>query len=164
MMKAILGFVLRHRIWPWTLCVLLASSLALGPCSMKPAHSAPAQSVDELFKLSQLQPAFREKVERLLEITRAHFTADELMVSETFRPQKRQDMLFKKGKHVTTVKKSKHTLGLAVDIYFVKNGKILDYGKAPYDEMGEIAESLDMTWGGRWKVPFDPGHFEEKSK
>jgi hypothetical protein len=28
--------------------------------------------------------------------------------------------------------------------------------------IGEIVESVGLTWGGRWKSPHDPGHMELK--
>lgn len=60
---------------------------------------------------------------------------------------------------MTTVRISNHTRGLAADIYFIRNGKIVDFN-ADYTALGELAEGLGLTWGGRWKKPFDPGHFE----
>lgn len=29
-----------------------------------------------------------------------------------------------------------------------------------WKKLGEIGEGLKLRWGGRWKDPFDPGHFE----
>lgn len=125
-----------------------------------PAYSDPSAESE---KLLQLTPQFRAQVKEMLELARISWPDKKIIISEAYRPQKRQDALYKKGRHVTAVKKSKHTLGLAVDIYFLdQNGNIIDYGKAPYDELGVIAESCGMTWGGRWKIPFDPGHFEAK--
>lgn len=33
-------------------------------------------------------------------------------------------------------------------------------GAAEWTVIGEEAEKLGLVWGGRWKVPFDPGHVE----
>ena len=30
-----------------------------------------------------------------------------------------------------------------------------------WTKIGLIGEKLGLRWGGRWKRPFDPGHFEE---
>ena len=45
---------------------------------------------------------------------------------------------------------------------YVKNGKDLRYSKAGelWEKYGEDQPSLCLVWGGRWKVPFDPDHFQ----
>ena len=53
---------------------------------------------------------------------------------------------------------------MALDVYFVYGGKILSYEDAPYKELGELGESLGFEWGGRWKKPFDPGHFQYRKQ
>lgn len=116
-------------------------------------------------KLATLRPAFREQVVEMLELARASWPDRRIVITEAYRPQRRQDALYKQGRHVTAVRKSKHTEGLAVDVYFVTTigGLIIPYEGAPYDELGVIGESVGMRWGGRWKQPFDPGHFEARS-
>lgn len=53
-----------------------------------------------------------------------------------------------------------HLAALAAD------GKgLIGYGNVPmvdsvYLVIGEIGESLGLVWGGRWKHPHDPSHFE----
>jgi peptidoglycan L-alanyl-D-glutamate endopeptidase CwlK len=68
------------------------------------------------------------------------------------------------GKVVTnadgTKKKSEHQEGLAADLtVFDKNGKKVD-SKKVWDMIGKIAEEEGLTWGGRWKSPYDPGHVQ----
>lgn len=29
-----------------------------------------------------------------------------------------------------------------------------------WDDLGPFAERLGLRWGGRWRSPYDPGHFE----
>jgi hypothetical protein len=42
----------------------------------------------------------------------------------------------------------------AFDFMFVENGKLVMDGSDPlYAKAGEIAESLGLEWGGRWKHP-----------
>lgn len=56
--------------------------------------------------------------------------------------------------------KSKHIDGLAIDLVPVKDGKY--WWTAPYlvwERMGEIGESVGLSWGGRWKTADCP-HFE----
>lgn len=56
--------------------------------------------------------------------------------------------------------KSKHIDGLAIDLVPVKDGKY--WWTAPalvWERMGEIGESVGLSWGGRWKTADCP-HFE----
>ena len=108
-------------------------------------------------KLSKLQPVMKEKITVLLAVARKQFPQYNLVLAETYRSQERQNELYNKGRHVTAVKVSKHTQGLAADIYFTDGKRILEYEEAPYLMLGELAESLGLTWGGRWKTPFAVG-------
>lgn len=118
------------------------------------------RAMDEQAKLNQLKPEAKEVFTQFLQEARETFPKQKIIVAEVYRTQARQDKLFEKGSSTTMVRVSMHTKRLAADIYFVKNGKILPYEKAPYLILGRIAERLGLTWGGRWKVPFDPGHYE----
>ena len=129
----------------------------LNPIYVKTAF--PINTTEEK-KLSLMKPEASEKIKKLLETARDKWSEYKIVLSETYRTQERQNELYKKGKHTTTVKISKHTLGLAADIYFTDGKRILEYEEAPYLELGEISEGLGLTWGGRWKVPFDPAHHE----
>lgn len=111
-------------------------------------------------KLHTLQPAFRSRVVEMIELARASWPDKKIVIAEAYRSQSRQDRLYKKGRATTTVRKSKHTEGLAVDIYFVDKKGIIPFERAPYRELGIIGERLGLCWGGRWKAPFDPGHFQ----
>jgi hypothetical protein len=54
---------------------------------------------------------------------------------------------------------TKHMLGLAKD-YAIAKGVEYDWADiAAYTKMGELAESLGLRWGGRWKLG-DFGHVE----
>jgi len=54
---------------------------------------------------------------------------------------------------------TKHMLGLAKDFAIAK-GNAYDWNDTEgYKKMGEIAESLGLKWGGRWKIG-DYGHVE----
>lgn len=90
----------------------------------------------------------------------------EMAILEGYRSPERQDMLAKEGAHVTSAKayQSYHQYGLAADCAFLLNGKLVISEKDPwamkgYALYGEVAESLGMTWGGRWKM-MDFGHIE----
>ena len=53
-----------------------------------------------------------------------------------------------------------HMLRLAKDYGVVQNGTINWADAASYLRMGEIAESLGLRWGGRWKTIVDQVHIE----
>jgi hypothetical protein len=55
--------------------------------------------------------------------------------------------------------RSKHLTGQAFDIdcLGLSRNQIPDYF---WTSVGPFGESLGLRWGGRWKTPYDPGHFE----
>ena len=72
----------------------------------------------------------------------------------------------KAGGHVTNARafQSWHQYGLAADCAFLREGKLVISEKDPwamrgYQLYGEVAESLGLTWGGRWTM-MDFGHIE----
>jgi peptidoglycan LD-endopeptidase CwlK len=90
----------------------------------------------------------------------------EMAILEGYRSPERQDMLAKMGGHVTNARafQSYHQFGLAADCAFLLNGKLVISEKDPwamkgYQLYGETAESVGLTWGGRWKM-MDLGHIE----
>lgn len=56
---------------------------------------------------------------------------------------------------------SLHLKKLAADFNFIRDGKLVEIP----EEIGGYWESLSPgknVWGGRWKKPHDPGHFERR--
>lgn len=89
---------------------------------------------------------------------------------EGYRSPERQDMLAGKGPSVTNARafQSKHQYGLAADVAFMRDGKLViserdPWAAAGYKALGEEAESLGLTWGGRWAMR-DLGHVENAAK
>lgn len=86
-------------------------------------------------------------------------------ITETYRSQERQNELYaqgrtKSGQIVTWTKKSRHTSRRAWDIVKVKSNGNIDYSDTGFfKKCGEVAASLGITWGGKWKTP-DMPHFE----
>lgn len=86
-----------------------------------------------------------------------------VLITETYRSQERQDYLYaqgrtRKGNKVTWTKYSRHTSRRAWDI--CKNLKGHEYTDTEFfNKCGEIARSLGITWGGDWSTPDRP-HFE----
>jgi len=90
----------------------------------------------------------------------------EMALLEGYRSPARQNELASAGSHVTNARafQSWHQYGLAADCAFLRNGKLVITEKDPwamrgYQLYGEVAESLGLTWGGRWKM-MDLGHTE----
>lgn len=89
---------------------------------------------------------------------------------EGYRSPERQEMLADKGPSVTNARayQSKHQYGLAADIAPIRNGKLVISERDPwaasaYQALGEEAEALGLTWGGRWPLR-DLGHVENAAR
>lgn len=89
-----------------------------------------------------------------------------MVLLEGYRSPERQNMLAKMGGHVTNAGafQSYHQYGLAADCAFMRDGKVVISEKDPwamraYQVYGQVAESLGLVWGGRWKM-MDFGHVE----
>jgi peptidoglycan L-alanyl-D-glutamate endopeptidase CwlK len=90
----------------------------------------------------------------------------EMALLEGYRSPARQDLLARMGSAVTNAKafQSWHQYGLAADCAFWRDGKLVISEKDPwamrgYQLYGEVAESVGLTWGGRWAM-MDLGHTE----
>lgn len=104
-------------------------------------------------------------------------------IVEGVRTTKRQQELYalgrtRKGRIVTYAdgirKKSNHQpkmdgFGYAVDIYPFVNGKVQVHEKDTIKNLTTIAQHIKatakkmkiaITWGGDWRKPYDPPHFE----
>lgn len=90
----------------------------------------------------------------------------QMVMLEGYRSPDRQNKLARMGASVTNAKayQSYHQYGLAADSAFLRNGKIVITEKDPwamqgYKLYGQVAESVGLKWGGRWKL-MDLGHVE----
>ena len=90
----------------------------------------------------------------------------DMALLEGYRSPARQDLLAQAGSQVTNARafQSWHQYGLAADCAFLRDGKLVISEKDPwamrgYQLYGEVAESLGLTWGGRWTM-MDFGHTE----
>ncbi|HWP19955.1 MAG TPA: M15 family metallopeptidase [Burkholderiaceae bacterium] len=115
---------------------------------------------------SLLDADFRQRLLLVFKIMREQH-GYELALLEGYRSPERQDMLRQKGGHVTHAGafQSYHQFGLAADCAFLRDGKLVISEKDPwaargYQLYGEVAESVGLTWGGRWKSIVDLGHVE----
>lgn len=110
--------------------------------------------------LEALHPYFRDKVIAL--IARARKAGIELAVVETYRTRAKQMEYKSMGRKYTRsgAGASKHQYGLAVDVVPLVNGVPEWHNRALWHKIGVMGERLGLRWGGRWRKPYDPGHFE----
>lgn len=110
--------------------------------------------------LNALHPFFRDKIRELM--VRCKKQGIELAVVETYRTHAKQNEYRSMGRNYTnsTGGKSKHQYGLAVDVVPVVNGVAVWDNVNLWRKVGVTGERLGLRWGGRWRKPYDPGHFE----
>lgn len=112
-----------------------------------------------------LNPDFTQRLLTVFKIMKERH-GYEMAILEGYRSPERQNLLASMGKSVTNAAafQSWHQYGLAADCAFLRDGKLVISEKDPwamrgYELFGEVAESVGMTWGGRWKM-MDFGHTE----
>jgi peptidoglycan L-alanyl-D-glutamate endopeptidase CwlK len=112
-----------------------------------------------------LDPDFTQRLLLVFKVMRDRY-GYEMVLLEGYRSPERQNRLADAGGHVTNARafQSWHQFGLAGDCAFLRNGKVVISEKDPwamrgYQLYGEVAESLGLTWGGRWAM-MDLGHTE----
>lgn len=110
--------------------------------------------------LHALHPFFRDRIITLVEQCREK--GIELAVVESYRTHAKQHEYKTMGKKYTNsgAGRSKHQYGLAVDLVPVVDGVAVWDNTALWRKVGVVGEKLGLRWGGRWKKPYDPGHFE----
>ncbi|WP_127120675.1 M15 family metallopeptidase [Chryseotalea sanaruensis] len=110
--------------------------------------------------LQALHPYFRDKVIQLIENCKKK--GIEVSVVESYRTRAKQAEYFGMGKKYTRSAggKSKHQYGLACDLVPVVNGSAQWEDKVLWRKVGVEGEKLGLRWGGRWRNPYDPAHFE----
>ncbi|XLZ71950.1 M15 family metallopeptidase [Massilia sp. SR12] len=112
-----------------------------------------------------LEKAYAQKLLQAFRIMKEQHGYD-MALLEGYRSPERQNKLAAQGSNVTNAAafQSWHQYGLAADCAFLRDGKLVISERDPwamrgYQLFGEVAESLGMTWGGRWKM-MDFGHTE----
>lgn len=90
-----------------------------------------------------------------------------LLITDCRRTQAEQAALYAKGRTapggvVTNVQypNSAHNWGVAIDFCRNVRGREYDDSDGFFRKVGEIGESLGLTWGGRWKNFVDKPHLE----
>jgi hypothetical protein len=110
--------------------------------------------------LNSLHPFFRDKIVELIKQCQAK--GIKLAVVETYRTHAKQKEYKRMGKKYTAsgAGQSKHQYGLAIDVVPTVNSIVVWDNMALWRKIGFIGERLGLRWGGRWRDPYDPGHFE----
>ncbi len=103
-----------------------------------------------------LNPGMKETVVKMNK--KAKELGYDLVISSAYRSHEKQMSLKKqKPKLAASLYKSAHEYGAAIDIGLYKNGKKVNISNVK--EFVLYAESLGLTWGGRWKRQCEPWHF-----
>lgn len=113
-----------------------------------------------------LDAQFRQRLLVIFKLMREQHGYD-MVLLEGYRSPERQLQLAALGPQVTRAGafESYHQYGLAADCAFVRDGRIVLSEQDPwaargYALYGEVARSLDLTWGGEWRSIKDFGHVE----
>lgn len=123
--------------------------------------------MDKVLQDSRLHPTVRELGLKLQTIVKAKYGIT-ILYCQGFRSHEQQARLYAKGrtvsgKKVTNCKPyhSYHEYGLALDFVPLIDGKARWDRTDLFKIIGEEAEKLPMTWGGRFKsIKGDLGHIE----
>lgn len=117
-------------------------------------------SLPMIADLNSLHPYFRDRIAELIAVCKNQ--GIELAVVESYRTHAKQMEYFGMGRKYTRSKggNSKHQYGLAVDVVPVIDGKAVWDNHALWRRIGVNGERLGLRWGGRWRAPYDPAHFE----
>lgn len=113
-----------------------------------------------------LDAEFRQRLLVLFQLMREQH-GYELVLLEGYRSADRQAALKALGPTVTLAgaNESYHQYGLAADVAFVRDGRIVISERDPwamrgYELYGALAADLGLTWGGQWASLKDFGHIE----
>lgn len=123
--------------------------------------------------LNELLPEVKKGAELFLEECKRQGL--NILITETYRPQARQDWLYEQGrtragKKVTWTKKSKHTTRRAFDICKNVRGKEYDNSDGFFKKCADIAVSIGFTAGYYWSkqdmphIQLDEGKHIKMSK
>ena len=116
-------------------------------------------------KWGKMHPSYKQRLLMVFKIMKEQH-GYEMVLLEGYRSPDRQTRL--SGNTATTLAKayqSYHQFGLAADVAFKRDGKVVISERDPwawkgYQLYGVVAESVGLTWGGRWTRIHDYGHTE----
>jgi len=116
-------------------------------------------------KWDKMHPSYKQRLLMVFKIMKERH-GYEMVLLEGYRSPERQTRL--SGNTATTLAKayqSYHQFGLAADVAFKRDGKVVISERDPwawkgYQLYGVVAESVVLTCGGRWTRIHDYGHTE----
>lgn len=98
-------------------------------------------------------------------VARARAAGEPVIVASTLRTPAEQDRLCRAGYSRVCGDAGAHTMGLAFDVALLGAGgpewPTTPEGRARWERVGAIGESLGLVWGGRWPTPDWP-HFQAR--
>lgn len=108
-------------------------------------------------EIAQLHPFTRMLAEALVEKANAENLC--IKITDCVRSKDEQNAI---GASRTNAKYpySFHNWGLAFDICFNNKSNPYPSDAKVWERVGQIAESIGLEWGGRWKSPVDKPHFQ----
>lgn len=116
--------------------------------------------------IEDLTPAMQAKCSAFIQKCRE--AGIDVIITSTYRDAESQDALYaqgrtKPGPKVTNARggESYHNYRIAFDFCPVVNGKCQWSDTKAFTKCGEIAESLGMTWAGRWATFKELAHCQE---
>ncbi len=116
-------------------------------------------------KWKRMNPRYQQRLLMVFKIMQERY-GYELVLLEGYRSPERQNLL---ARNANTTRagafQSYHQFGLAADVAFKRDNKVVISERDPwamrgYQLYGQVAESVGLTWGGRWKSIQDYGHTE----
>lgn len=127
------------------------------------SHAFETTKIDR--KWEKMHPSYKQRLLMVFKLMKERH-GYELVLLEGYRSPERQTRL--SGNTATTLAKayqSYHQFGLAADVAFKRDGKVVISERDPwamkgYQLYGVTAEEVGLTWGGRWTRIHDYGHTE----
>lgn len=126
-------------------------------------HHTDIASADR--KWNKINPRYKQRLLMVFKIMQEQH-GYEMVLLEGYRSHERQNNL---SLNINTTRakgyQSYHQFGLAADVAFKRDGKVViserdAWAMRGYQLYGQTAESVGLTWGGRWKSIQDYGHTE----
>lgn len=116
-------------------------------------------------KWDKMHPRYKQRLLMVFKIMKEQH-GYELVLLEGYRSPARQNSLSRnKATTLATAYRSYHQFGLAADVAFKRDGKVVISERDPwamrgYQLYGQVAESVGLVWEGRWTKIHDYGHTE----
>ena len=116
-------------------------------------------------KWEKMHPRYKQRLLMVFKIMKEQHGYDMVLLEGYRSPARQNSLSSNKATTLATAYRSYHQFGLAADVAFKRDGKIVISERDPwawkgYQLYGQVAESVGLVWGGRWtKIP-DYGHTE----